>query len=104
MVIEARRENASTEFRKGRFNLALTLGVRVGHKIQVGEHMVEVKKVHSTTLMTLTIDGESDVQVSDQSRKEIVPSVHVFTGSKEGETGYRLAFEAPKSVKISRLN
>lgn len=83
--------------------MALSLGVKAGDKIKVGEHVVQVKTLTQPNLIVLTVDAGPDIVVSDLSRTEILPKVFVFSGVNQGGSGNRLAFEADKSIRILRI-
>jgi hypothetical protein len=53
----------------------------------------------------VTVDGGPDMRVSDKERIMILPDVYVFAphGRGQGNRDHRLAFEAPKPIRISRI-
>jgi sRNA-binding carbon storage regulator CsrA len=69
----------------------------------VGDHTVEVRAIVRSTIIIISVDGEHDLTISDNESVEILPNVRVFAGVGRGGTGNRLAFDAPKEVKIHRL-
>jgi hypothetical protein len=79
--------------------MALSIGISVGSQITVGDHQVRVKELSPPNLIVITIDGKEDKMISDKERTEIVPEVFVSTGGAQN----RLAFEAPKSIRIKRV-
>lgn len=62
---------------------------------------MEVLNVPSPHLILLKLDGKADILISDQARKEILPTVYAFVGSRESGVN-RIAFEAPRDVPIFR--
>jgi 5-methylcytosine-specific restriction enzyme A len=87
--------------------LALSLGVRAGDKIFIGDHCLEVKTIQPPTranhgnVIIVAVDGRL-IRVSDQTKTPILPEVHVFSGLGPNGNGSRLAFEAPKHIRIER--
>jgi hypothetical protein len=82
--------------------VALSLGIKAGVKIQVGESVVEIRSITPPALIVVSVDGGPDMVVSDQARQELMPHVFAFTGAKDG-TGNRIAIEAPRDIKITRM-
>lgn len=88
--------------------MALSIGVKAGSKIKVKsvrDHIVEVLNVPSHDRLVISVDGVQ-FEVTDKQRVEILPRVFVFCGSKDSrgvESYTRLAFEAPKIVRIERV-
>jgi sRNA-binding carbon storage regulator CsrA len=80
--------------------MALSLGIKVGSKIQVGDHEVLIKDLTPPSFIVVSVDGGNDIVVSERSRLEILPNVFVFSA---GENSNRLVFEAPREVLISRV-
>ena len=82
--------------------MALSIGVKQGSKISVGEHELEVKSILPSNVIVVSIDSGDDIVISEQPRTQLLPDVFVFSGV--GATGHarRLAFEAPRSVAITR--
>ena len=83
--------------------MALSLGVRKGSRISVGDHCVEVKAMVPPNLIVITVDDGPEMVISDQSKTDILPNVSVFSGVGAAGNGCRLAFEAPRSITIRRL-
>lgn len=83
--------------------MALSIGVSVGSKIDIGGKMLTVKAMAPPNLIVVSVDGAADVVVSDLSRTEILPNVFVFAGVGKGGGSHRLAFEASRSIRISRV-
>lgn len=79
--------------------MALSIGVSVGSKIDVGGHMLQVKALVHPNVVVVTIDRGEEVVISEGKTVEILPNVRV----QSGVGGNRLAFHAPKSIRISRV-
>ena len=83
--------------------MAWTVGIQVGTVIDVGNHAVEVTDIQFSTVVLL-VDGRKTLVITADERTEVVPDVFVFVG--EGESALpgrrRLAFEAPKNIKLTR--
>lgn len=79
--------------------MALSIGVSVGSKIDVGGHLLQVKALVHPNVVVITVDRGEDILISESKTVEILPGVKVQAGSG----GNRLAFHAAKSIRISRL-
>ncbi len=83
--------------------LALSIGVSVGSKIEIGGHILEVKSLAYPNLILVSVDHQPDLVISDFDSKEILPDVMVQVGVGQGGGGNRLAFTAPRHIRISRI-
>lgn len=79
--------------------MALSIGVSVGSKIDIGGHILQVKSLVHPNVVVITVDRGDDIVISEGKSVEILPGVKVQSGSG----GNRLAFHAHKSIRISRL-
>lgn len=79
--------------------MALSIGIGVGSKIDIGGHMLQVKSLTHPNLVVVTVDRGDDIVISEGQAIEILPGVKVQSGSG----GNRLAFHAAKSIRISRM-
>ncbi len=79
--------------------MALSIGVSVGSRIDVGGHLVQVKALVSPNVVVITVDRGDDIVISEEKTVEILPNVKV----QSGLGGNRLAFDAPKTIRISRV-
>jgi hypothetical protein len=79
--------------------VALSIGVGVGSRIDVGGHVVQVKSLVHPNVVVITVDRGAEVVISEGQVVEILPGVKV----QSGLGGNRLAFHAPKSIRISRI-
>jgi hypothetical protein len=79
--------------------MALSIGVSVGSKIDVGGHMLQVKALVHPNVVVVTLDRGEEIVISEARAVEILPGVKVQSGSG----GNRLAFHAAKSIRISRI-
>lgn len=80
--------------------MALSIGVSVGSKIDVGGHTLQVKALVHPNVVVITVDRGEDIVISEGQAVEVLPGVKVQSGSG----GNRLAFHAAKSIRISRVN
>lgn len=85
--------------------MALSLGVKKGGVIKIGGVPLQVVSIDHQKSITVRINGREYV-VSDKERVEILPTVFVFVGTwsvlNQSSQG-RLAFEAPRAVRIERV-
>lgn len=79
--------------------MALSIGVSVGSKIDVGGHMLVVKALVHPNVVVVTVDRGDDIVISEGRTVDILPGVRVQVGLG----GNRLAFHAAKSIRISRI-
>jgi|KBSSwiStaDraftv2_1062776.scaffolds.fasta_scaffold31759_4 hypothetical protein len=82
--------------------MALSIGVSVGSRIDIAGHLLQVTALVQPRLIVVTVDGGDDVVISDKDRKEIVPGLWVQVGIGQVGGCNRLAFEAPKTINVSR--
>jgi hypothetical protein len=88
--------------------LALSLGVQAGSQIKIGLHILRVIEVLDDGKLVKIEVGDRRYMISDEERTEIATNVFVFCGISEG-MGWdvplksKLAFEAPREIKIDRL-
>lgn len=78
--------------------MALSIGVGVGSKIDVGGHTLQVKALVHPNVVVVTVDRGDEIVISEGKTVEILPGVKVQSG-----IGNRLAFHAAKSIRISRI-
>lgn len=85
--------------------MALSLGVRSGQVLQVGNTKVLVETVGPGEHMRLLVGSPGmKFQISSQNRVEILPTVYVSIGrSATHNPSPRLCFEAPKDIPITRV-
>lgn len=79
--------------------MALSIGISVGSKIDVGGHLLQVKSLSHPNVIIVTVDRGEDIIISEGRAVEVLPGVKVQSGSG----GNRLAFHAAKSIRISRV-
>lgn len=83
--------------------MALSIGVTAGSQIRIGKSVLKVVDITSGLITVKVGNGPLHV-LSDKERAEVLPNVFVFVGDMRGRnTGSRLAFEAPRSVPITRV-
>lgn len=83
--------------------MPLSIGVGVGSKIGVGQHTVSVRALVHPRLIVIAVDNGPDIVVTDRESVEILPEVKVQTGVGASGGSNRLAFTAPREIRISRL-
>lgn len=82
--------------------MGLTIGVRIGDVVDIGELWIAVLSVDSRTRATLiTSDGEK-ATVSAICETEMAPEVWVRLCPDPGKARLRLKFEAPRHIAITR--
>jgi hypothetical protein len=85
--------------------MALSIGVHVGSRIKVGQKVLTVHEIIRPDAVSVSVDDGPQFILSDQYSTEIAPEVRVFCGMARNSEhqASRLAFEAPRSVKINRI-
>lgn len=86
--------------------MALSIGIVPGSKIKVGNSVIRVDSVMNSNLVGLSLDGGPVFMVSDNEKTEVMPQVMVSCGVKaarEASHMSRLAFDAPRSISINRI-
>lgn len=81
--------------------MALSIGVMVGDRVQIGDRSVEVVQIEHSRMATLKTDEHQLVLVSDQYTIEVVPKVRVSCSQWQGKRT-KLVFEAPRDIRIER--
>jgi len=79
--------------------MALSIGVGVGSKIDIGGHLLVVKALVQPNVVVVTVDRGEEIVISEGKSVEVLPGVKV----QAGLGGNRLAFHAAKSIRISRV-
>lgn len=92
--------------------MALSIGVRRGSKILIGAapdgtggELLRVIEVPKFNEVRLKFQGTTHT-ITDKERVLIAPNVYVSCGAQQQqdyEEYSRLAFEAPRSIKINRI-
>lgn len=86
--------------------MALSIGVSKGSKIQVGQILMRVLEVQDSRHVSV-LYGSTRHLITDTERTEVEPGVFLSCGIKQDKetmaNSSRIAFEAPMSVRISRL-
>ena len=87
--------------------MALSIGISCGDRISIDGHVLEVKDVSGFVEMVVivSVDGAPSVVLTEQPSVELIPGVNVFVGrgTTQSKGSYRLAFEAPRSIRINRV-
>lgn len=85
--------------------MALSIGVSVGDKIDINGHLLRVKSLmQDPNVIIITIDGGPEFLVTDKDQQEILPNVKVQLGIGRTGGNNRLAFDAPRTIPIHRLD
>lgn len=84
--------------------MALSIGAGAGDRIRVGEDILHVREVHPSTIVICKND-DAPVLITEDAKVDIIRSVFIFKGISPASTkvSSRLAFEAPKSIRIERI-
>lgn len=87
--------------------MALSIGVSVGAKVLVGGRTVTVRSTASTPetdIIGVCVDDGPVVQLTELRSVELLPEVRAFVGKGPNQShgAYRIAFEAPRRILISR--
>ncbi len=85
--------------------MALSIGVRTGQVLQIGDTKVTMTSVGPGEIMRMAV-GEKAIPfiISSQNRVEILPKVYVSIGrGASANPGPRLCFEASRDIPIIRL-
>lgn len=86
--------------------MALSLGVKNGSQIKVGTTTLRVIEVSNSGKSILIEVANRRFLINDQDRTEILPDVFAFcgvTGDWAGERRSKIAFDAPRSIRIDRV-
>jgi hypothetical protein len=87
--------------------MALSLGVKRGARILIGGQLLIVKSILAANKILIQF-GDKDALVTDLQRTELMPDAYVSAGQPDdGEDTppvyTRLAFEAPRAIRIERI-
>lgn len=86
--------------------MALSIGVKAGRKICIGgTHMLCVREILAPNQVRITFD-DKEMLVTDLERTELMAEVFVSCGLSDSQPGSqytRLAFEAPRVIRIERV-
>jgi sRNA-binding carbon storage regulator CsrA len=88
--------------------MSLSLGVRTGGQIKIGDDMLTVSSVARDGLTVRVNVRGREYQLSDEEKTEVLPDVYVFCGvSAHTPWGLpfrsKLAFDAPRVIQIDRI-
>lgn len=82
--------------------MALALSVKTGCSVKVGDKEVKVVEIHGKSVV-VEVSGKRSL-VTELERREVLPHVFLSTAkSKNSDGRTRLVFEAPKEIKIMRV-
>lgn len=87
--------------------MALSLGIKNGSKFLIGKDRMTVMEVGPGQRATVKVNDSQMMMVTDLCRTEVLPEVFVSFGptraAVHGINSCRLAFEAPRSIAITRV-
>lgn len=89
--------------------MPLSLGVTIGSKIRVGADTLEVLDVQDAMDTKVRV-GKREFTITDLERQEVLPDVFISLGWSENTKDARfpnfsrLAIEAPRALRIERVN
>ena len=82
--------------------MALVLSLREGDLARTGDIDTKVSQVRGHTDFDLTVDGGRPRAISDRRATELVDNVFVSAGPRSSAGFVRVAFDAPRAIRISR--
>lgn len=86
--------------------MALSIGVSENSKIRVGNQLLRVSQIQDSRHIAINYGGKRYL-ITDAERTEVEKDVYISCGLPPsrlaGPSMSRLAFEAPRSIKISRV-
>jgi len=82
--------------------MALILGVKIGDVVDVAEHWIKVLSVDGRYSATLVRDDGREIAISARRLTRMMPDVWVGMGPEPARSRFRLMFEAPRHVSITR--
>jgi hypothetical protein len=88
--------------------MALSLGIHQGMKIQIGPDFVTtIVEIARGSAIRVTGQNQKEFLITDKQRTEVFPEVYMSYGSPTADLhdfrGTRLAIDAPRSMKITRI-
>lgn len=85
--------------------MALVLGMEVGRSVYIGDKKVRLTKIHNPNRFVVRVETsamDSEYEITDAVRTEILPSVYVQAGDTGNDQMVKMVIEAPKSIVILR--
>ena len=87
--------------------MSLSIGVQKGFRIKIGDEVIRAIEIdYGRSVMMIEV-GPRTHRITDDAKVEILPSVFVRYGKNRDRLDVmatRLAFDAPRHVKISRCD
>jgi hypothetical protein len=84
--------------------VALSLQVRDGDRIRVGQSVLVVVACEPTGCVRVSVDFAAPIDLSAYERVQVLPRVWVAVGTERRHAGSsRLAFEAARDIRIERM-
>ncbi|WP_158934115.1 hypothetical protein [Burkholderia sp. S171] len=87
--------------------MALSLGVQAGSQVKIGSSILHILKISNGGKSISVKLNDQTFDVGNQQKIEILPSVFVIcgvVGDWDSSSKSRLALDAPRSVKIERVD
>jgi len=82
--------------------MALALGVKIGDVVDIADRWVAVLSINGRHSATLICDDGEKIAVSARELTEMMPNVWIGMGPEPAGAKFRLLFEAPRHVSITR--
>lgn len=85
--------------------MALSIGVRGGKRVRIGKHILTILEVIAPDKVRVAFNGR-EFLVTDLERVKLMEDVYVSCGKADNvvyEAYTRLAFEAPREIRIERI-
>ena len=82
--------------------MALVLSLREGDQVRIGDVIASVTAVRAHDDFDMTVVGDRPRAITDRRATEIVDDVFVSAGPRISAGFVRVAFEAPRDIRIVR--
>jgi hypothetical protein len=82
--------------------MALILGVKIGDVVDIAERWIKVLSIDGRNSATLVLDDGRKIAISARRLTRMMPDVWVGMGPEQARSRFRLMFDAPRHVSITR--
>jgi hypothetical protein len=82
--------------------MALVLGVKIGDVLDIAGRWIKVLSFDGRCSATLVRDDGRQIAISARRLTSMMPDVWVGMGPEPAKSRFRLVFEAPRHVSITR--
>jgi hypothetical protein len=82
--------------------MALILGVKIGDVVDIAGHWIKVLSIDGRNSATLVCNDGRKLAVSASGLTKMMPDVWVGMGPEPARSRFRLMFDAPRHVSITR--